>query len=264
MHKPGIALPKQPGRALGMLKLKPKPTLFVLFAVILAMALTPLYGFASIPVQDQLQKQSSAVEPTPLPTVEYSASEPASLGEENIRGARSGRHDKSPMNVKELPPNVDQLPIISHFWWGLSSIPTEQSDAVIVGEVVGAQAYLSNDKTGVYSEFTVRVEQTLKAPSGGISTSIVAERPGGAVRFPSGRIVRYEIHNQGMPKVGSRYLLFLKYNTQGDDFCVLTGYALKNGRVVPLDNIEHLFAQYKDWSESAFHSLVNTTIKGRQ
>src|SRR5438552_10623249 len=115
MHKAGIPLPKQQGRALGMLKLKPKPILCVLFAVILAMALTSLYGFASIPVQDQLQsRQSSEVKPTPLPTVDYPASETASPGEENIRGARSGRHDKSPMNVKELPPNVDQLPIISH------------------------------------------------------------------------------------------------------------------------------------------------------
>src|SRR5204862_422123 len=130
----------------------------------------------------------------------------------SIRRARSGRHNQSPLNVRELPPDIEQLPATNHFWWGLSSIPTDQSDVVIVGEVNAAHAYLSNDKTGVYSEFTIQVEQILKAPIGISPTSIVAERLGGAVRFPSGWIIRYEIYNQGMPSVGQRYLLFLRRN----------------------------------------------------
>jgi hypothetical protein len=247
-----------------MLNLTPKPKLLVLVGVISAMALISLYTFAAMTAQNQFQsKQSSEVEPTPLPTVDYRAKEPTSVGEVNIRRARSSRHDQSPINVKELPPDIDQLPIISHFWWGLPSIPTEQSDAIIVGEVTNAQAYLSNDKTGVYSEFIIQVEQILKAPEGLNPTSIMVERTGGAVRFPSGRIVRYEVHNQGMPRVGRRYLLFLRYNNEGDDFSVLTGYAFRNGRVVPLDSVEGLFTQYNDWSEAAFHNLVTTTINGR-
>lgn len=57
---------------------------------------------------------------------------------------------------------------------------------------------------------------------------------------------------------------FLGINSVGDDFCVLTGYALRNGRVVPLDNVEGLFTQYKDWSEAAFLNLVTTTIEAEQ
>lgn len=246
-----------------MLNTKPKPNLFAMVGVTLAIALISLYTLAAMGAQNQPQsKQSSGEEPPVLPTVDYRTPEPTTLAEVSIRRARGSHHNESPQNVKELPPNVDQLPLIDHSWQWLPSIPAGQSDAIIVGEVTGAQAYLSNDKTGVYSEFTILVEQVLKAPVSVTLTSIVAERSGGAVRFPSGRIIRYEVHNQGMPRFGTRYLLFLRYNSVGDDFSVLTGYAFRNGRVVPLDNVEGLFTQYKDWSETAFLNLVTTTIEG--
>ena len=244
-----------------MLNLKPKPKVFVLGGSILATILIPLYSFAAMIAQNQREsKQQTKVE-LALPTVDYQAPELSSPKESSIRQSRSNRYDDSLMHVKELPPNVDQLPLNSHFWWALSSIPARQSDAIIVGEVNDAQAQLSNDKTGVYSEFTIRVEQTLKAPAGINPTSIVAERPGGGVRFPSGRIVRYEIHNQGMPTIGGRYLLFLRFNSEGDDYSVLTGYEFINGSIVPLDRIEGLFTKYEGWSETALLDLVTTTIK---
>ena len=248
-----------------MLNLKPKPRVFVLGGLMLATTLIPFYAFAAMIAQNQLEsKQSTKVEAALLPTVDYQAPEPSSPKELSIRQTRGNRYNESPMHVKELPPNVEQLPLNSHSWLGLSSIPAGQSDAIIVGEVNDAQAQLSNDKTGVYSEFTIRVEQTLKASTGIPATSIVVERTGGAVRFPSGRIVRYEAHNQGMPRVGGRYLLFLKYNSDGEDYSLLTGYEFINGNVVPLDNVEGLFTKYHGWSEIAFLDVVTTTIKEGQ
>jgi hypothetical protein len=204
--------------------------------------------------------QSSKDNKTPLPIVDYQNSAHSVDGAMSIRTARGKRHDNSPMNVRELPSNVDQLPINQTFWWGIPSIPALQSDAVIVGEVTSAQAYLSDDKTGVYSEFIVRVEKVLKTSVSANLTAIAVERPGGAVRFPSGRIVRYEIHQLGMPIVGNRYLLFLRYHGDGDDFDVLTGYLMRKGRIKPLDQVEGIFDEYNDWSESAFQDLVFSII----
>ena len=247
-----------------MLNLKGKPK-FVLLGVIAATALITFYTFAAITGQNQPQpRQATEVESTLLPMVDYNNLKRSSTEGPVIRQARGKRYDASPMNVRELPRNIEQLPLINHFWWGLSSIPAEQSDAIIIGEVTEAQAYLSTDKTGVYSEFVITVEQTLKASESVIPASIVVERPGGAVRFPSRRIIRYEIQNQGMPRVGRRYLLFLKQNSEGDDYFVLTGYGFRKDRVVPLDNIEGLFSRHENLSESAFLNLVSTTIKGRQ
>src|SRR5205085_6474046 len=124
-----------------MLNLKPKARLFVLGGVILATTLIPLYTLAAMIAQNQLEsKQSTKVEPAPLPTVDYQAPELSSPKELSIRRTRSNRYNESPLHVKELAPNVDQLPLNNHFWWELSSIPAGQSDAIIVGDVNDAQA----------------------------------------------------------------------------------------------------------------------------
>jgi hypothetical protein len=42
------------------------------------------------------------------------------------------------------------------------ALPTHISNAVVIGEVTDAKAYLSEDRTSVYSEFTIRVGEVLK------------------------------------------------------------------------------------------------------
>jgi hypothetical protein len=102
--------------------------------------------------------------------------------------------------------------------------------------VVDAQAYLSDDKTGVYSEFSIRIDEVFKNDSlkpgfpGGL---VVAERYGGRVRFPSGRVTFYGNRDQGMPRLGGRYVFFLERDDQ--QYSILTAYELSSGRIYPLD-----------------------------
>ena len=122
----------------------------------------------------------------------------------------------------------------------MPALPIAQSDAVVLGEVTDAQAYLSDDRSGIYSEFTIRIDELLKNDSQSslaAGNMAVAERPGGKVRFPSGKVQRYGIDKQGMPRVGGRYVLFLKSNGAGQDFSIVTGYELLNGTVFPLDSV---------------------------
>lgn len=229
------------------------------------MALLTLYAFAAMTGQSQSPSQQiKEVEQSPLPIADYQAPEPSNLKELAVRRARNSRYNESRLNIRETAANVEPLPLNEHFWWGLSAIPVRQSDAVVIGEVTAAQAYLSTDKTGVYSEFTVQVEQVLKPLAGVSLSSIPVVRPGGAVRFPSGRLLRYETRHQGMPKTGSRYVLFLKCHSDGEDFSLLTGYEFKNNLVIPLDNIEGLFAEYKDWSEAVFLNVIMTTTESNK
>jgi hypothetical protein len=102
--------------------------------------------------------------------------------------------------------------------------------------VVDAQAYLSDDKTGVYSEFSVRIEEVLKNDSLTPSfpgSLVVAERYGGRVRFPSGRVTFYGNREQGMPRQGGRYIFFLERSDQ--QYSILTAYELLSGRIYPVD-----------------------------
>src|SRR5213075_2263983 len=69
----------------------------------------------------------------------------------------------------------------------ISDLPATESNIVVVGQVVDTKAYLSPDKTGVYSEFTVQIEELLKNDSRSTlysGATLVAERPGGRVRLP--------------------------------------------------------------------------------
>ena len=150
----------------------------------------------------------------------------------------TGCSQKGRGEIKELPSNVDELPVISHWWVGLSALPVAQSDIVIIGEITDAQAHLSNDKTNVFSEFTLKVEETLKQSqrSIAIGDSIITVRCGGGVKFPSGKTQYYRLAHQGLPSIGSRYVLFLTDNNKR--LSILTGYELTEDRVIPLDKEE--------------------------
>lgn len=144
---------------------------------------------------------------------------------------------------------------------GLSALPVDKSHAVIIGEVIGAEAYVSNDKTGVYSEFTVRVGEVLKNKSNVpivIGNAVDIERPGGRVEFPSGQTALVFTRAQGMPRIGKRYVFFLSHDFplqghQNNDLYILTGYELRAGRIIPLDEPSgHPITAYKGRDVASF------------
>lgn len=155
----------------------------------------------------------------------------------NHRRLKNARFDKYG-SVKGQPhPEAGESILFSHWHDGLSDIPVDRSSVVLEGEVIDSKAFLSNDKTGVYSEFTIRAGEIFKAPpehSIKEGTTIVAERYGGKVRYPSGKVIRYRMDGQGTPAKGKTYLFFLAGAEQGD-YKILTAYELQGGKVFALD-----------------------------
>lgn len=131
-------------------------------------------------------------------------------------------------------------------------LPTYNSDVVVLGYVTEASAYLSEDKTSVYSEFQLQISQVFKSPASAFdpTATIAVLRPGGGVRFPSGAVRYFLVAGRGLPRAGKRYLLFLKYDDLAQSFYIVTGYELREGKVFPLDSIPaggtpgHPFASY--------------------
>ncbi|MBA2525195.1 MAG: hypothetical protein H0V18_05330 [Pyrinomonadaceae bacterium] len=165
-------------------------------------------------LRGQTQKDStSAVQKVgrgrELPIVDYGVPELADTQMLAKRKAKGKRHDGQSSQPIEEAPSTSGRVWSSHWSLGLPAIPVQQSDAILVAQVLDAQAHLSNDKTGIYSEFSVRIEETQKDytltlfPSG----VVTIERSGGAVRFPSGVIQKYVTRAQGMPRIGCRYVL---------------------------------------------------------
>src|SRR5215475_3085492 len=210
-----------------------------------------LGNFVKLSAQDQPEAKKSDA-----PVLDYeseihkilSAEQKGKSSRFNGKGNYDGKK-----RIAELPQGFEILPTMVHWWVVLSALPVGQSDVVVVGEVVEAEARLSDDKTGIYSEFTVRTEELLKGISSslGVGNILTANRIGGAVKFASGKFQEYRINRQGMPQRGGRYILFLK-REDGGDFTILTGYRLSNGSVTPLDGedtddpaAELPFARYK-------------------
>ena len=121
------------------------------------------------------------------------------------------------------------------------ALPVGQADAIVVGDVVSATAFLTEDKTNVLSEFTLHVtdliRENLIAPFS-VGDSLIAIRGGGGIRFESGKIIRYGSEGKPLPRVGTQYVFFLKYNDdEGKDYSIITAYALLPDGVVPLDGL---------------------------
>ena len=190
------------------------------------------------------KKKVSATNERPIPVVDFVARENNSLSPQ--RRLRNRRHDlkdsrvdPSPFVFKESDPEELHELTPSHTPVQLA-LPVLESEAVVIGEVVGAEAYLSNDRTSVYSEFTLQLSDLLKNTSKQditIGSLLTAERTGGGVRFESGKVLRRGRLHETLPVVGRRYLLFLKRHDEAGGFSIITGYELRDGRVYPLDGV---------------------------
>jgi hypothetical protein len=121
----------------------------------------------------------------------------------------------------------------------LDPFPFGLSDNVVVGQVTTGQAYLSDDKRDIYSEFNVSVQEarTISSAERHIQSgdSVVVQRYGGAIRLPSGKVLFRALQDFSMPLVGKRYLLFLKYDPSTEDFHIVTGYQLDGQHTYNLD-----------------------------
>lgn len=130
------------------------------------------------------------------PVADFNAPEPINAELLALRLARNKRHNNTTLSKTDIPRFVFQE-LTNPIQLGLppSHAPVEQafpisrSDTVIIGKVKDAAAYLSQDKTNVYSEFSVRVESVFKNTSllqVASNSTITTERGGGRVRLPSG------------------------------------------------------------------------------
>ncbi|HKX84900.1 MAG TPA: hypothetical protein VJL58_11810, partial [Pyrinomonadaceae bacterium] len=219
-------------------------------------------------------EQKTAREENPdfsrFPIADFHAPEPV---DENLKAAREAKGRK--YDSKHMPRiSDDTYQIFSNTDWDvrLPALPVEQSAAIVIGIVRSAHAYLTPEKTGIYSEFQVATETVIKNdPNNAIKdgATITVERKGGRARMPSGRIVISWVSHQNMPRVGGRYVLFLTHDfeTRNDtpkDFYLLTGYELRDAHVYLLDDTQpgHPITRYGGATETTLLSdLFNTVAK---
>lgn len=138
--------------------------------------------------------------------------------------------------------------------------PTEESVLIVVGEVVMANAFLSNDRECVYTEFTIRIDELLKNSSGNVNPKkVIADREGGVVVYPNGQRLLYQSSERGLPSLGSKYLFFLVQDGQSPNYRILTSYDVNGGRIRQME-IGHPLDEFKDASKSTFIEAVRNKV----
>lgn len=139
------------------------------------------------------------------------------------------------------------------------AIPIAESSLVIIGEVLSSKALLSNDKKGVYSEFSVLVSSILKGDKQRkmqVNDKIDVDRAGGLVKYPSGQKLIYLIDWQNLPEIGGRYVFFLSTDdVKNPNYKILTAYRITNNKVMALDNSSK-FAELNGTNERDFTNII--------
>lgn len=225
-------------------------------AVLLVAAISTSNGrgqMAQLTRQQHTLNEKMEEQANHLPIADYNELEPSDPKEQERRREKGAKYDKPEVTVDAY----SEVVVGSIHWAnGLPAFPVNRSPAVVIGTVTDAKARMSNNKKGVYSEFSLQVEAVLKNDDGKSlkpKSNLAVDREGGRVRLPSGKVGIYYISGQGMPLIGRRYVLFLS-GRKPAGFTVLTGYEIHEGKVSPIDNpgVGHPFTKYDGADEQSF------------
>jgi hypothetical protein len=240
----------------------PKLKVFLMVSSLLIVA--GVFGIAGVPITQKTASpngQRKVFDEDRFPIVDYLEPEPSNDTERDKQRKRSQKYDKSGWNVNPTAPS-DTTVRVDSVDPKLPAFPFDRASAVIIGTVRKARGYLSNDKTGVYSAFEISIEEVLKNSSRvpfSIGSLIEAERQGGRVKFPSGRVHLYLVKEQNMPRINSRYVLFLTGGDIDSFFQILTAYELSDGQVYALDELVQP-KTYDNAEETIFLSHLRSRV----
>jgi hypothetical protein len=139
------------------------------------------------------------------------------------------------------------------------ALPAKSSELVAIGHVTSAQGFVTPDKTGVYSEFSITVDRVLKGNQTFSQATVIGIRRGGQVHFPSGHTTDFLFKGVGYPKQGPSYLFFLHQEPTSTDFEMMTAYELNGTKVSAIDNVDP-FIQFDGLNQGTFLEIVKTNI----
>jgi hypothetical protein len=194
------------------------------------------------------------------------AAEETDVHKRNLRQSKNRRYNstRSDQLLTEQPSDVVSGRIDESA--RPSPLPIPESDAVILGTVVGAQPYLTEDKKSIYTEFTVHIEEMFKSAVPAYMTNdnlMVMDQEGGALRLKDGHLLRYVVAGTSrLPSLKRRYVFFVSLVHDAQDLKILTGYEIRNGSVISLEDGGDK-SIYANWDERRFLSALRNAATQR-
>src|ERR1700749_3171795 len=185
---------------------KNKGSVYALIGAVSLVLLTGALTTISVRSQGQGNRQTTTVLRAGTPTEKQTNAQPTGkelddaatpivdLNSTDVadskRQRKNQRHNHGGLTVAGTSGGTQEINVVSES--SIPDFPFGMSDLVVEGTVTDSRAFLSEDKTGVYSEYTIAVSDVIKASaSNPVSNhdAITAERFGGRVRYASGQIV---------------------------------------------------------------------------
>jgi hypothetical protein len=162
-----------------------------------------------------------------------------------------------------LGPESTTVTHIDYAGRGREALPAESSNCVVFGHVQSAKAFVTPDRKGVYSEFSIAVDSVEghdSKQSVAPGNTLLGIRGGGTVVFPSGHRRRVLFEGIGYPKIGANYLFFLRLQPNSGDYGILTAYELSDGKAYPLDDGKP-FLRYEGMDRASLIRSVNAKLR---
>ncbi|HEX5964839.1 MAG TPA: hypothetical protein VFY51_02870 [Pyrinomonadaceae bacterium] len=166
--------------------------------------------------------------------------EPSDPAERAARIAKNVRYNGGGTDLTIQQSENTEI-FFEHVWPAVDFIPAEDSALVVAGQVVKVQPYLSGDRSRIYTEITIAIDDLLKTDNNNrvaVNKTVVIDRPGGALKLRTGRIARdgRVVENLGKPALDKRYVFFACAVNDGKDVSLIKSYELLNGKVYTNDS----------------------------
>src|SRR5258708_5268047 len=155
---------------------------------------------------------------------------------DTARQAKSTRYDGGGCDL--TVPGRDCF--FEHFAPGaIPLIPLKESAFALLGTVTKVQPYLSADRTHIYTETTIQIEEVFKSPETfnlPPDRTLITDQIGGSMRMNSDRVIHdgSVVDFIGKTYVGGRDVVFLRQVHEGKDLAILKAYQLPDGKVFKL------------------------------
>jgi hypothetical protein len=142
--------------------------------------------------------------------------------------------------LEDRDPNAPS-DVISGIVPSIDELLGDRAEVIIIGQITGIQAFLSNNHGTIYTENTIRVEQVIDQTvymSGPAKpgATITLLQNGGALQLPNGRVLKV-LYNAGNElQLHGRYAFFLVYLPGVDAYGCPKAWQLTGGKAVAVSS----------------------------
>lgn len=169
------------------------------------------------------------------------APEPLDPVERAAREAKSRRYDDPDgRDLTTLEPGTFMETIACSGGGRRRALPEGAYGTVVLGTVRAVQPYLSSNRTAIYTEYELEVEEVFKSAGGQVrmfDRTVAVDRMGGVLRRRSGQIISWGFSGSMIPHpldLHGRYVIFLREVHEGNDLMLGTVFELRNGQAFML------------------------------